>query len=195
MYASWKPQAERWFYCIDYSASGQKAQQRCSFTLTSQRGWQGHGNTWQHCNASSWQFCVKHAGLTWPKSVACGSKCLNHAYTNWLYKAHWKSPPPSSLQGHWSNLPATKVTRRFLCMHYPEATEIAIKLQLGGAFITLESCVLASVSKRAKTGKVAKLGLNMAQHRPNMGPTWAQHRPTWPKMGPTLPSHHLCPNL
>ena len=53
--------------------------------------------------------------------------------------------------------------------HYPEAIAIA-KFLLGGAFIALESCVSPRFLTGPQIGQVAKLGLNMAKYRPNMGP-------------------------
>ena len=57
----------------------------------------------------------------------------------------------------------------FACTHYPEAIAIA-KFLLGGAFIALESCVSPRFLTGPQIGQVAKLGLNMAKYRPNMGP-------------------------
>lgn len=81
-----------------------------------------------------------------------------------------------------------------VCTHSPEAIAIATKLWLGGPSI-IESCVLffQVFERDLKSANVAKLGLNMAEHRPNMaqdrakmGPTRAQHRPS---MGPTRAQH------
>ena len=38
-------------------------------------------------------------------------------------------------------------------------------------------------------GQVAKLGLNMAQHGPNIGPTWANIGPTCAQYGRNMPQH------